>query len=109
MSESYLNGYFDSGAGRTEKPSRDIFSDASILFALVLIFALMILPLPLFVIDMLVAFNITAAILLLLTAIYIRTAIEFTVFPPLLLISTLLRQALSTGAPSPNTKLSSIF
>lgn len=97
MSESYLNGYFDGGAGGTEKPSRDIFSDASILFALVLIFALMILPLPLFVIDMLVAFNITAAIFLLLTAIYIRTAIEFTVFPPLLLISTLLRLALSVA------------
>ena len=59
------------------------------------IIALMIVPLPNWAIDILVAVNISGGILLLLLAIYISSPLEFSVFPSVLLISTLFRLALS--------------
>ncbi|PZN94075.1 MAG: type III secretion protein [Alphaproteobacteria bacterium] len=61
------------------------------------IIAMMILPLPPLLVDALVAINITFAILLLLTTLYIRTALDFSVFPSILLISTLFRLSLSVA------------
>ena len=55
----------------------------------------MIVPLPNWAIDILVAVNISGGILLLLLAIYISSPLEFSVFPSVLLISTLFRLALS--------------
>jgi type III secretion protein V len=57
--------------------------------------ALMVLPLPRLMIDALVALNIAIGIVLLLVAIYVRSPLEFSVFPSVLLISTLFRLSLS--------------
>lgn len=58
---------------------------------------MMILPLPTALIDLLIAFNLCLSILLLMIAIYIRDPLEFSVFPSLLLITTLYRLALTVS------------
>ncbi|MFS0737213.1 flagellar biosynthesis protein FlhA [Sphingomonas sp. 1P06PA] len=71
------------------------FADLALVAGVVAIVALMILPLPTFLIDLLVAVNITFGVMLLLTTLYIRTALDFSSFPSVLLVSTLFRLALS--------------
>lgn len=71
------------------------YSDLALVLCVAAIVALMILPLPALAIDALVAVNITFGLLLLMVAIYISAAVEFSVFPSLLLITTLYRLALS--------------
>lgn len=84
-----------SGPGRPSIGSR--FSDIALAALLVAIIALMILPLPSLVIDALVALNIAIGIMLVLMSIYIGSALQFSVFPSVLLISTLFRLALSVA------------
>ena len=74
------------------KPSDLVFA-----FVLVAIIALMILPLPLFMLDALVAINIAIGVMLILMAIYVNSALQFSAFPSVLLISTLFRLALSVA------------
>ena len=72
-------------------------SDLVLAMLLVAIIALMILPLPLWVIDTLVAMNIALGVMLVLMGIYVTTALQFSAFPSVLLISTLFRLALSVA------------
>ena len=71
------------------------YTDVVLVAGIVAIVALMIVPLPTWMIDVLVAVNITGGLLLLLVAIYVANPLEFSVFPSVLLISTLFRLALS--------------
>ena len=73
------------------------FSDIALAGLLVAIIALMILPLPTLLIDALVALNIAIGIMLVLMSIYIGSALQFSAFPSVLLISTLFRLALSVA------------
>ncbi|MES1158418.1 MAG: flagellar biosynthesis protein FlhA [Terricaulis silvestris] len=59
------------------------------------ILAIMLVPLPAFLLDMLLALSITTAILVLMTALLIRKPLEFTAFPAVLLLTTLMRLALN--------------
>jgi len=91
-----VNGYLQStatvgGRGR----SMASYTDIALVAGIVAIVALMIVPLPLWLIDLLVAVNITGGVLLLLIAIYVAKPLEFSVFPSVLLISTLFRLSLS--------------
>lgn len=89
-----LHAYFDRAAGRREGLlSR--YVDLVLVAGVIAIVALMVLPLPLWLIDLLVAANIASGVLLLLVAMYIAGPIEFAVFPSLLLITTLFRLSLS--------------
>jgi flagellar biosynthesis protein FlhA len=54
-------------------------------------------PLPAALMDVLLAANITAAVLILLTTIYVRQPLEFSVFPSLLLATTLARLVLNVA------------
>src|SRR5260364_301967 len=56
---------------------------------------MMILPLPTLLVDALIAINITLSVLTLMIAIYMRNPLDFSVFPALLLITTLYRLALT--------------
>ena len=58
----------------------------------------MLVPLPSFVLDLLLTFSITASILVLLTAIQVLRPIQFSVFPSLLLLLTLLRLSLDLAS-----------
>jgi len=86
--------YFQSAAGRQAGLSAR-YMDVVLVGVIVAIVALMIVPLPTWMIDLLVAVNISAGVLLLLLAIYVANPLEFSVFPSVLLISTLFRLSLS--------------
>jgi flagellar biosynthesis protein FlhA len=58
----------------------------------------MLVPLPSFMLDLLLTFSITASILVLLTAIQILRPVQFSVFPSLLLLLTLLRLSLDLAS-----------
>lgn len=65
--------------------------------AAIAIMALMIVPLPPILLDLLLSIDIGLSVVLLLTAIYVRQPIEFSVFPSLLLLLTLLRLSLNVA------------
>jgi type III secretion protein V len=71
------------------------FADAGLIVGVIAIVAMMILPLPAPMIDLLVGINIAMGVLLLLTTLYIRSPLDFSSFPSLLLIFTLFRLALA--------------
>ncbi|WP_297121634.1 flagellar biosynthesis protein FlhA [uncultured Enterobacter sp.] len=62
------------------------------------ILAMMILPLPAFVLDLLFTFNIVLSIMILLVAMFTQNTLEFSAFPTVLLFSTLLRLALNVAS-----------
>ncbi len=65
---------------------------------MVLMLALMILPLPPFMLDVLFSFNIALALLVLLACVYALRPLDFAVFPTVLLVATLLRLALNVAS-----------
>ncbi|RNF52242.1 flagellar biosynthesis protein FlhA [Marinomonas hwangdonensis] len=60
--------------------------------------AMMILPIPAFLLDVLFTFNIALAIVVLLVAVYSLRPLDFAVFPTVLLVSTLMRLALNVAS-----------
>ncbi len=56
-----------------------------------------IVPLPAALLNLLLAANITIAVIMLLTTVYVRTPLEFSVFPSLLLTTTLFRLVLNVA------------
>ncbi|MBN2580283.1 MAG: flagellar biosynthesis protein FlhA [Pirellulales bacterium] len=56
-----------------------------------------LIPMPAHVMDVLLSLNITIAIIMLLTTIFVRTPLEFSVFPSLLLATTLFRLVLNVA------------
>ena len=71
------------------------YSDLVLVAGVIAIVALMILPLPSLMIDFLVAVSVSCGLGMLLIGIYISTPLEFSVFPSVLLMTTLFRLALS--------------
>jgi flagellar biosynthesis protein FlhA len=65
---------------------------------IVMILAMMVLPLPPFLLDLLFTFNIALAIIVMLVAVYTRQPLEFSIFPTLLLVTTLLRLSLNVAS-----------
>ncbi len=66
--------------------------------ALMAVVLLMIVPLPSLVLDLLLSIDIGLAVTLMLTSIYVREPIQFSVFPSLLLILTLIRLSLNVAS-----------
>ncbi len=62
------------------------------------ILSIMLIPLPPFLLDMLLAVSIILSILVLMTALMIKKPLEFTSFPSVLLLATLLRLALNIAS-----------
>jgi len=73
-------------------------TDLMLAFAVVLTLALLIVPLPAPLLDVLLALNITMAILILMVSIYITSPLELSVFPSLLLMLTLFRLSLNVAS-----------
>ncbi|MDO9192226.1 MAG: flagellar biosynthesis protein FlhA [Undibacterium sp.] len=65
---------------------------------IIMMLAMMILPLPAFVLDIFFTFNIALAIIVLLTSLYTVKPLDFMVFPTVLLISTMLRLSLNVAS-----------
>ena len=65
---------------------------------IVMILAMMVLPLPAMLLDVFFTFNIAISIMVLLVAMYTRKALEFSIFPTVLLVTTLLRLSLNVAS-----------
>ncbi|HJV79576.1 flagellar biosynthesis protein FlhA [Noviherbaspirillum sp.] len=65
---------------------------------IIMMLAMMVLPLPAFVLDMFFSFNIALSIIVLLTSLYTVKPLDFMVFPTVLLVSTMLRLSLNVAS-----------
>ena len=80
---------------RFEKYSKNV--DLLIAVALIAVLAVMIIPLPAFMLDLALTVSLTLSLLILLVGIYTDRALDFSIFPSLLLITTLFRLALNVA------------
>ncbi len=80
--------------------ARDYLKNGEIALAIgiLAILVVLLLPLPSWLLDLALSFSITFAILILMTSIFIRKPLEFSSFPTILLISTMLRVALNLAS-----------
>jgi flagellar biosynthesis protein FlhA len=78
------------------KPNR--IGQVAIPFAIVGVVVMLVVPLPPALLDFLLVINITAGLLTLLSSMFVRKALDFSVFPSYLLIATLFRLALNIAA-----------
>ena len=67
-------------------------------FLILLILSMMVLPLPPFMLDLFFTFNIAISIIVMLVAINVMKPLDFSVFPTVLLITTLLRLSLNVAS-----------
>ncbi|MFH1987494.1 MAG: flagellar biosynthesis protein FlhA [Pseudomonadota bacterium] len=65
---------------------------------ILMILAMMVLPLPAFALDVFFTFNIAISVLVLLVAVNTQKTLEFSVFPTVLLVTTLLRLSLNVAS-----------
>jgi flagellar biosynthesis protein FlhA len=72
-------------------------SDLMLAAGLVAILAVMVIPLPVILIDLFLSLGIAMSIVMLLTAVYATRALDFSIFPSLLLITTLFRLSLNVA------------
>jgi flagellar biosynthesis protein FlhA len=74
------------------------FGDILVVIAVIAIVIMMIIPLPTFILDLLLTFNITLALVILLVSMYTLEPLQFSIFPSLLLLTTLFRLALNVSS-----------
>jgi flagellar biosynthesis protein FlhA len=72
--------------------------DIALAFGILTILVVLILPLPSVVLDLFLAISITLSILILMTSLFIQAPLEFSAFPTILLISTMLRLSLNLAS-----------
>ncbi|MEJ2404898.1 MAG: flagellar biosynthesis protein FlhA [Candidatus Thiodiazotropha sp.] len=65
---------------------------------LLMLLSMLVIPLPPIALDMFFTFNITLSLVVMLVVVYTRRPLEFSVFPSMLLIATLLRLALNVAS-----------
>ncbi len=71
--------------------------DVVVAVMMVSVIGVMLLPLPSFIVDILLTLSISLSITILITAIYIRKPLDFSVLPSLLLMGTLFRLSLNVA------------
>ncbi len=64
----------------------------------IIIISFIIIPLPAFLLDMMFILNITLSVLILMMTMYVKDALQFSVFPSMLLITTVFRLALNISS-----------
>ena len=65
--------------------------------AVVLVVVMMIVPLPPFLLDLLITLNISSALMIVVATLYVPRALDFSAFPSLLLLTTLFRLAINVS------------
>jgi flagellar biosynthesis protein FlhA len=73
------------------------YSHLTVPIAAVIILMVLLVPLPSFLLDVLISFNLMISVLVLMVAMYINQPVKFTSFPNLLLLTTLYRLALNVA------------
>jgi flagellar biosynthesis protein FlhA len=71
---------------------------AAVPAAVVLVVVMMVVPLPAMLLDLLLVVNISAAILIVLVSMHVKKALDFAIFPSLLLIATMFRLSLNVSS-----------
>ncbi len=74
------------------------YSDIFIAIAIITVVVMMIIPVPPFLLDILLTFNITFALVVVMVSIYNTEPLQLSVFPSLLLITTLFRLSLNVSS-----------
>jgi flagellar biosynthesis protein FlhA len=93
-----------SGTGAARLPSLNEIGamlrrgDIALAIGVMTILVVLILPLPPLVLDLFLAVSIIMSVLILMTSLFIHTPLEFSAFPTVLLISTMLRLALNLAS-----------
>jgi flagellar biosynthesis protein FlhA len=82
---------------KPDAPSGVIPNDVGFAIAIVLILTVLFLPLPAFLIDLGLAASIALAVLILMVALWVERPLEFSAFPTVLLICTMLRLSLNVA------------
>jgi len=72
--------------------------DLAILIGVIGIVLMLVIPLPTWLLDILLILNITVALLILLVGMNTQDALQFSIFPALLLVTTLFRLALNVSS-----------
>src|SRR5437660_9119988 len=72
--------------------------DIALAVGVLTILVVLILPLPPILLDLALAISIILAVLILMTSLFIQTPLEFSAFPTILLISTMLRLSLNLAS-----------
>ena len=72
-------------------------TDVGLAFGMVMLLAVLVIPLPTVLLDMGLAISITASVLVLMVALFLKRPLDFTSFPTLLLLTTLLRLSLNVA------------
>lgn len=70
-------------------------NDVALALLVVMIVAMIILPMPTFIVDIMIALSMAMSVVLLMVAVYIPSPTAFSTFPSVLLLTTLFRLALS--------------
>ena len=73
-------------------------ADAELAALVIAVVALMIVPLPTWLLDLLIATNLASSVAILLVTLYVTDALKIAAFPTLLLITTLVRLALNVSS-----------
>lgn len=73
-------------------------SNAGLAIGVVAIIAVLILPVPALMLDILLALSIVLSVMILMTALFIQTPLEFSSFPTVLLVATMFRMALNLAS-----------
>ncbi|WP_183410108.1 flagellar biosynthesis protein FlhA [Litorivivens lipolytica] len=73
-------------------------SGMGVLLLLMSLFAMLVLPMPPFALDLFFTFNITLSLVILLAVIYVERPVDFSIFPTVLLLGTMLRLALNVAS-----------
>ncbi|MBW8708116.1 MAG: flagellar biosynthesis protein FlhA [Alphaproteobacteria bacterium] len=73
-------------------------SDLGLAIGIMAILVVLILPLPTWLLDVSLAFSLSFSILILMTAVFIRKPLEFSSFPTILLLTTMMRLALNLAS-----------
>ncbi|HCA41112.1 MAG TPA: EscV/YscV/HrcV family type III secretion system export apparatus protein, partial [Aminobacterium sp.] len=74
-----------------------LYSDIGLAIMVMMIVAMMIIPVPTWLLDILLATNITLGVVVLLSTFYVQRALELASFPTMLLLVTLFRLALNVS------------
>jgi flagellar biosynthesis protein FlhA len=84
--------------GQAPTPRLAGLQDIGVPIAVLAIVLIMITPIPPFLLDIMISANIMLSVVVLLVSLYIRKAVEFSVFPTTLLLLTLFRLALNISS-----------
>lgn len=74
------------------------YAEILVAFMVVGVIAIIILPMPAFMLDLLLAVNLTISMMILILTLFTKTVLEFSIFPSMLLIMTMFRLGLNISS-----------